>query len=396
MSNDEVKPAPDAQAGDALGVFGKYLTLWVALCMVAGSALGVLLPDVATALAEAEVAKISIPIGVLIWIMVYPMMVAVDFGAVADLRREPRGLLVTTLVNWAVQPFLMFGLAMLFFRVAFASVMPEDLQKEYVAGSVILGGSPCTAMVFVWSQLANGDALYTLVQVAVNDLILLVLYVPTVALLIGATGVGLPFGTVGLSVACFIVLPLVAGVLTRRSLLLRSDGPEALQRFERLTKPATVVALLATLVLIFMFQGQRMVDRPGHVALIAIPLSLQNYIAFALAYLACWALRVRHSVAAPAAFIASSNFFELGVAVAISTYGPESGATLANVVGVLVEVPVMLSLVWIAMRSKDWYNRRALSGSDGVADKADASLGKDALSGEGATVEMSSPTLAAV
>jgi ACR3 family arsenite transporter len=283
------------------------------------------------------------------------MMLEVDWASIRRVREHPRPLLVTTCVNWGVQPFIMFGLAVLFFRVVFASTIDDTaLAKQYVAGAAILGGSPCTAMVFVWSHLAAGDPSYTLVQVLVNDILIFVLYVPTLVLLLNATDIEVPYDTVVLSVALFVLVPFLFGSLAR-SQVLRRRGAAGVEALLRRLKPFTVFALLATLVLIFVFQGERITDNPLHILLIAVPETLQTYIVFAIAYSACWLLRIEHRFAAPASFIAASNFFELGVAVAISAYGLDSGATLANVVGVLTEVPVMLSLVAIANRTRHWF-----------------------------------------
>lgn len=309
-------------------------------------------PGIATALNKATVANISLPVAILIWLMVYPMTLDIDATALRGVFRQPKGILLTCAINWLVQPFSMFVIALLFFRGFYSGALDIDTQKQYVAGAVILGGSPCTAMVFVWSALSHGNAPYTLVQVVVNDAILLVLYAPTLFLLLGATRITVPYDTIVLSVVLFVVVPFTAGFLTRRTLLRKPDGTEALARLKSRLEPMGMSALLVTLVLIFIFQGETIAAYPVRILMIIPPLAIQTYGVFALALYGARRLRLPFDVAAPASYIASSNFFELGVGVAMSAYGINSGATLVNVVGVLVEVPIMLSLVWIAGKYK--------------------------------------------
>lgn len=332
----------------ALGTFERYLTLWVALAMIAGLAIGTLAPGLVQAIAAAEVANINLVVAVLIWAMVFPMMVGVDFGAVAGVARQPRGLIVTLVVNWLIKPFTMALLAVLFFDYVFAPwIAPED-AAQYTAGLILLGAAPCTAMVFVWSQLTRGDATYTLVQVSVNDLIMVVAFAPIVAFLLGVSEISVPWETLVLATVLYVVLPLVAGLLTRRAL----GSPKAIEAFTARVKPWSVVGLIATVAILFGLQGEVILSRPLVIALIAVPIVIQSYGIFALAYGAAYALKVPHKIAAPCAMIGTSNFFELAVAVAISLFGLNSGAALATVVGVLVEVPVMLSLVYFANRTR--------------------------------------------
>jgi arsenite transporter len=351
-----IKPA---QTSGGLGTFGRYLSVWVALCMVAGIGIGKLLPAAAAGLRGIEFGKgsqINAPIAVLIWLMITPMMMKVDFSSVKNVGRRPAGLLVTLFINWVVKPFSMALLAWAFFRVAFAAFITPAEADQYIAGCIILAAAPCTAMVFVWSHLTKGDAAYTLVQVSVNDLIMLVLFVPIVQFLVhGASSLVVPFNVLLTSVTVFIVVPLLAGVLLR-TLLLRRHG-QAWFEGVLLSKfaPVTIAALLGTLVLIFAFQADNITGRFFHVALIAVPITLQVYLNAGLAYgLMKW-LKVEHSVAAPGALIGASNFFELAVATAIALFGPESGAALATVVGVLVEAPVMLSVCAACNRTRHWF-----------------------------------------
>jgi len=332
----------------SMGRFERFLSLWVALAMVGGIALGLVEPGLMGAIAAAEVASINLVVAVLIWAMVYPMMVGVDFGAVAGVARQPNGLLVTLAVNWLVKPFTMALLAVLFFDHVFAPwIAPED-AAQYTAGLILLGGAPCTAMVFVWSQFTRGDATYTLVQVSVNDLIMVVAFAPIVAFLLGVTEITVPWNTLVLATVLYVLLPLLAGLLTRR--LLGSDA--AIAAFSARVKPLSMVGLVATVAILFGLQGEVILARPLVIALIAVPILIQSYGIFALAYGTAWALKVPHRIAAPCAMIGTSNFFELAVAVAISLFGLNSGAALATVVGVLVEVPVMLSLVAFANRTR--------------------------------------------
>jgi ACR3 family arsenite transporter len=332
-----------------LGAFERYLSLWVALAIVAGVALGNLAPGLFAAISGLELARVNLVVAVLIWVMIYPMMIQVDFGAVRDVGRRPRGLVITLVVNWLIKPFTMAALASLFLLHVFAGLLPEAEARQYIAGAILLGVAPCTAMVFVWSQLTRGDANYTLVQVAVNDLIMVVAFAPITALLLGVTDIVVPWETLLLSVVLYVVIPLGAGVLTRRAFTRRAPGE--LARLVGVLKPASILGLLGTVVLLFGFQATTIVERPLTIALIAVPLVLQSYGIFALAYAWAWAWRIPHPVAAPAALIGTSNFFELAVAVAISLFGLQSGAALATVVGVLVEVPVMLSLCALANRT---------------------------------------------
>ena len=345
--------APDEPATTGgLGTFEKLLSLWVALAIVAGVALGQLAPAVPEVLSRFEYAQVSLPVAVLIWAMIFPMMVQIDFGAIAGVGREPKGLLVTTGINWLVKPFTMFAIAYLFLMVVFAPLIPEELGRQYLAGAILLGAAPCTAMVFVWSYLTRGDAGYTLVQVAVNDLIMLVAFAPIVVLLLGVSDIAVPWDTVLLSVVLYIVIPLAAGWLTRIALI-RRFGIEWFDRvFMRRLAPVTPIGLIITLVLLFAFQGEIILDNPLHIVLIAVPLIIQTVLIFWLAYRAMQLLKVRHSIAAPGAMIGASNFFELAVAAAIALFGLQSPAALATVVGVLVEVPLMLALVRYANRTR--------------------------------------------
>ncbi|MDH4139656.1 MAG: ACR3 family arsenite efflux transporter [Coriobacteriia bacterium] len=339
--------------------FERYLTLWVALCIAAGTFIGSTWPRAVDGLAKLTIAQISIPVAVLIWLMIYPMMLQIDFASIARIGERKNGLVVTTVVNWLIKPFTMFAIAWFFFNVVFKPFITPDLAQQYLAGAVLLGAAPCTAMVFVWSYLADGDAAYTLVQVALNDLIMLVAFVPIVSLLLGVSGVPVPWDTLALSVVLFVVIPLAAGWLTRTSLM-KSYGREWFERsFLPRFGPITIVALLATLVIIFMFQGEIIVGNPLHILLIAVPLAIQTFLIFGIAYGWAYLWRIEHPVAAPAGFIGASNFFELAVAVAIALFGLTSGAALATVVGVLVEVPLMLALVWIAKRTRVAVCRRA-------------------------------------
>jgi arsenite transporter len=334
-----------------LPTFERYLTLWVALCIVAGVVLGNTLPAVFQTVAGWEYASVNLVVAVLIWAMVYPMMVAVDFGSLRYVHRRPKGLVITVVVNWLVKPFTMAALGVLFFEVVFADLIDPADAGQFIAGLILLGAAPCTAMVFVWSQLTRGDANYTLVQVSLNDIIMIFAFAPIVALLLGITDLQVPWETLLLSVGLYVVVPLAAGAATRAVLLGGADaarGEAAVHRFTAGVKPFSILGLLATVVLLFGFQGHVILERPLLIALIAVPLLIQSYGIFAIAYTAAWAWRVPHNVAAPCALIGTSNFFELAVAVAIGLFGLNSGAALVTVVGVLVEVPVMLSLVAFA------------------------------------------------
>jgi len=332
--------------------FERFLTLWVALAMVAGIAIGSLAPGLVALIAGAEVARVNIVVAVLIWAMVYPMMIGVDPKALGGVLRQPKGLAVTLIVNWLIKPFTMAALGVLFFENVFADLIsPEDAQ-QYIAGLILLGAAPCTAMVFVWSQLTRGDETYTLLQVSVNDVVMVFAFAPIVAFLLGVTDISVPWSTLVLSVVLFVVLPLIAGVWTR----LRLKEPGRIAGFQARIKPYSVGGLIATVAILFALQGQVILDRPLVIALIAVPILIQSYGIFALAYAAAFALKIPHRIAAPCALIGTSNFFELAVAVAISLFGLHSGAALATVVGVLVEVPVMLSLVAFANRTRARFN----------------------------------------
>jgi len=345
----------NATPAGGIGFFEKWLSVWVALCIVAGLALGSALPGLFGFLAKLEYAKVNLVVAVLIWAMVYPMMVNVDFASLRHIGDRPKGLVVTIIVNWLIKPFTMAALGVLFFEVVFADLISPADAQQYIAGLILLGAAPCTAMVFVWSQLTRGDATYTLVQVSVNDIIMIFAFAPLVALLLGVTDIAVPWETLLLSVVLYVVIPLIAGALTRQWLVGHARSGEsaaAVARFTGAIKPLSVLGLLATVVLLFGFQGQVILDRPVLIALIAVPLIIQSYGIFIIAYAAAWAWRVPFNVAAPCALIGTSNFFELAVAVAISLFGLNSGAALATVVGVLVEVPVMLSLVAFANRTR--------------------------------------------
>jgi ACR3 family arsenite transporter len=331
-----------------MSIFERYLSLWVALAMAAGIAIGNLFPGLVELAAAAEIAKVNIVVAVLIWAMVYPMMVGVDPGSLGGVFRQPKGLAITLVVNWLIKPFTMAALAVLFFDVVFADLIAPDDAQMYIAGLILLGAAPCTAMVFVWSQLTRGDENYTLVQVSVNDLVMVFAFAPIVAVLLGVTDIEVPWETLVLSVALFVALPLVAGIATRR----RLGTPPAIEAFRGKAKPFSVLGLIVTVVILFGFQGQTILERPLIILLIAVPILIQSYGIFALAYAAAFAMKVPHRIAGPCALIGTSNFFELAVAVAISLFGLNSGAALATVVGVLVEVPVMLSLVAFANRTR--------------------------------------------
>ncbi|MDO6731287.1 ACR3 family arsenite efflux transporter [Marinovum sp. 2_MG-2023] len=331
-----------------MNIFEKYLSLWVALAMAGGILLGNLAPGLIGAVAAAEVASVNLVVAVLIWAMVYPMMVGVDPRSLRDVAKQPRGLVITLVVNWLIKPFSMAALAVVFFQYVFAPWIPQENALQYIAGLILLGAAPCTAMVFVWSQLTRGDETYTLLQVSVNDLIMVVAYAPIVAVLLGVTDITVPWSTLVLSVLLFIALPLAAGLVTRN----RLGSEAAIDRFQARVKPYSVVGLIVTVMILFGLQGQVIVAKPLIILLIAVPIILQSYGIFAVAYAAAFAMKVPHRIAAPCALIGTSNFFELAVAVAISLFGLNSGAALATVVGVLVEVPVMLTLVAFANRTR--------------------------------------------
>ncbi|MDA0739393.1 MAG: ACR3 family arsenite efflux transporter [Nitrospirae bacterium] len=342
-----------------LGLFGRYLSLWVGLCILTGIGLGYGSPSLFQLVAEIEYANVNFVVAVLIWVMIYPMMTQVDFSSLKDLGRRPRGLCITLVVNWLIKPFTMAALGILFFEHAFAGLVEPDTAKEYIAGMILLGVAPCTAMVFVWSQLTRGDAGYTLVQVSINDLIMVFAFAPIAALLLDITDIVVPWETLLLSVVLYVVIPLVAGYITRQTLIKKDGNGEALQRFANHLEPFSIIGLLATVILLFGFQAQTILDQPLVIGLIAVPLLIQSYGIFFVAYGWSYLWNVPHNIAAPASLIGTSNFFELAVAVAISLFGLHSGAALATVVGVLVEVPVMLSLVTLANKTKGHFIQAA-------------------------------------
>ncbi|HBP38261.1 MAG TPA: arsenical-resistance protein [Clostridiales bacterium] len=338
-----------------IGFFEKYLTVWVILCMAAGVLIGRFLPAVPEFLSRFEYEQVSIPIAILIWLMIYPMMMKVDFASVKYIGKNPKGLYVTWATNWLIKPFTMYAIAYFFLFVVFKQWIAPDLAKSYLAGAILLGAAPCTAMVFVWSYLTKGNAAYTVVQVATNDLIILIAFSPTVAFLMGISGIKIPWGTLLLSVLLFVVIPLIGGVLTRVIVISKKGLDYFNHTFLPKFNNVTIAGLLLTLVIIFSFQGDVIIDNPLHIILIAIPLTLQTFLIFFIAYLTSKKLKLNHCIAAPAGMIGASNFFELSVAVAISLFGPKSPAALATIVGVLTEVPVMLILVKIANRTAHWF-----------------------------------------
>ncbi len=337
-----------------IGFFEKYLTIWVVLCMVAGVLIGKFIPGLPEFLQKFEYANVSIPIAILIWLMIYPMMLKVDFQSIKNVGKNPKGLFVTWIVNWLIKPFTMFGIAWLFFFVVFKELISIELARDYLAGAVLLGAAPCTAMVFVWSQLTDGDAAYTVVQVATNDVLILVAFAPIVAFLLGVSGVNIPWDTLIFSVVLFVVIPLTGGIVTRLSVTKKYGLNYFQDKFIPKFGNVTIIGLLLTLIIIFSFQGKVILDNPLHIIFIAIPLIIQTFLIFFIAYLASKALKLPHNIAAPAGMIGASNFFELSVAVAISIFGAQSPVVLATIVGVLVEVPVMLTLVKIANNTKGW------------------------------------------
>ncbi len=356
MENSNAISDPAQEPAATIGFFEKWLSLWVALCIGTGLLLGNLWSGLFEVLASWEYAKVNLVVAVLIWAMVYPMMVNVDFASLSHIGERPKGLAVTLLVNWVIKPFTMAGLGVLFFEVVFVDLIDPADAQQYIAGLILLGAAPCTAMVFVWSQMTRGDATYTLVQVSVNDIIMIFAFAPLVAFLLGVTDIAVPWETLLLSVVLYVLIPLLAGAATRHWLISRArreDGAQdVVDRFTAGIKPVSVLGLLATVVLLFGFQGTVIIAQPMVIGLIAVPLVIQSYGIFAVAYGLAWAWRVPFNVAAPCALIGTSNFFELAVAVAISLFGLQSGAALATVVGVLVEVPVMLSLVAFANRTR--------------------------------------------
>ncbi|GLC83306.1 ACR3 family arsenite efflux transporter [Lacrimispora brassicae] len=343
-----------------IGFFEKYLTIWVLICMATGILIGKFLPGIPEFLSRFEYAQISIPIAVLIWVMIYPMMMKVDFQSIKNVGNNPQGLLISSGTSWLIKPFLMFGLASFFFYVVFKTFIPTELAQSYVAGAVLLGAAPCTAMVFVWSNLTKGDPAHTLVQVAVNDLIILVAFVPIVSFLLGVTNIFVPWDTLILSIVLFVVVPLAGGFLTRYFMVKNKGEEYFTQRFIPKFDNVTTVGLLLTLVIIFSFQGDAILENPLHVLLIAVPLILQNVLTAAFAYWMCKVTKQPHNVAAPAALIGASDFFELSVAVAIALFGPTSPVVLVCTVGVLTEVPVMLLLVRFINKTKGWFHQNEL------------------------------------
>ena len=343
------------KSNQGIGFFEKYLTIWVILCMVVGVLIGKYLPGIPEFLGKFEYANVSIPIAILIWLMIYPMMMKVDFKSVRDVGKNPKGLYVTWVTNWLIKPFTMFGIAYFFFYVVFKGLIPANLAKDYLAGAVLLGAAPCTAMVFVWSHLTKGNPAYTVVQVATNDLIILIAFVPIVKFLLGVSNVSVPWNTLILSVVLFVVIPLVGGILTR-TFVVKNKGEEYFNKsFIPKFNNTTIIGLLLTLIIIFSFQGNVIINNPLHIVLIALPLIIQTFLIFFIAYIAAKILKLPYSVAAPAGMIGASNFFELSVAVAIALFGATSPVALATIVGVLVEVPVMLILVKIANNTKKWF-----------------------------------------
>ena len=341
--------------GKGLGVFEKYLTIWVAICIVIGIAVGQLLPIIPETLNKFEYYNVSIPIAILIWLMIYPMMLKIDFSSILNATKRPKGLIVTCTTNWLVKPFTMYAIASFFFFVVFKGIIAPDLAKEYLAGAVLLGAAPCTAMVFVWSHLTKGDPAYTLVQVAVNDLIILIAFAPIVAFLLGVGDVSIPFATLILSTILFVVIPLLLGYVTR-TIVIKNKGKDYFENvFLKKFDNVTIVGLLLTLIILFSFQGDTILNNPIHILLIAIPLTIQTFFIFGFAYIWAKLWKLPHNIAAPAGMIGASNFFELSVAVAVSLFGLQSGAALATVVGVLVEVPVMITLVKIANNTRECF-----------------------------------------
>ncbi|WP_342807700.1 ACR3 family arsenite efflux transporter [Alteromonas sp. M12] len=337
-----------------MGLFERFLSVWVGLAIIVGIFAGSIAPDAFAVIASFEYAHVNIVIAVLIWLMIYPMMVQIDFSSIKDVGKKPKGLVLTLVVNWLIKPFSMAFLGWLFFKGIFADWVDPQTATEYIAGMILLGVAPCTAMVFVWSQLIKGDANYTLVQVSLNDIIMIFAFAPIAGLLLGVTDITVPWDTLFLSVVLYVLIPLVAGVITRKKLD-KSDDHSKLEQFLATMKPWSIIGLLATVTLLFAFQSETILAKPEAIVLIAIPLLIQTYGIFAIAYFIAKKMKLPHNVAAPACMIGTSNFFELAVAVAISLFGLHSGAALATVVGVLVEVPVMLSLVWFANRTRHWF-----------------------------------------
>ena len=338
-----------------INFFDKYLTLWVTLCIVIGLFIGDKLPMIPQNLRKMEFFHISLPITLLIWLMIFPMMLKIDFSSLKHHIKQPKGVALTVVINWLIKPFTMYFIAYLFFKIIFQNFIGEELAKEYLAGAILLGAAPCTAMVFVWSHLVKGNSIYTLIQVAINDIIILFAFTPIVALLLGISNIVIPYDTLFLSVLLFVVVPFLMGFIVRHSLIKKRGYEYFENQFMAKFNSVTIIGLLLTLIIIFSYQGHIILNNPFHILLIAIPLVIQTFLIFFLSYAIAKLWRIKHSIAAPAGMIGASNFFELAVAVAISLFGLESGATLATVVGVLVEVPVMLVLVRIANSTKKWF-----------------------------------------
>ena len=338
---------------EGISFFEKYLSIWVFLCIIAGVTIGKFLPEIPNFLSRFEYAQVSIPIAILIWLMIFPMMLKIDFTSIVNSAKQPKGLTVTLVTNWLIKPFTMYAIALFFFKVVFKTLIDDNLATEYLAGAILLGAAPCTAMVFVWSYLTKGNPVYTLVQVAINDLVILIAFTPIVALLLGVSNVPIPYDTLFLSLVLFVIIPFSAAYITRRHII-RTNGKEYFEKnFLPKFSNITITGLLLTLVIIFSFQGDIILNNPLHILLIAIPLTIQTVMIFAFSYYWAKDWKLPHDIAAPAGMIGASNFFELAVAVAISLFGLNSGATLATVVGVLVEVPVMLALVKYANATKN-------------------------------------------
>lgn len=340
-----------------MGFFERYLSIWVALCIIAGVGFGVVFPHFFELIASLEIAHVNIVVAIFIWIMIYPMMVQIDFSTIKDIGKNPQGIVLTLVINWLVKPFTMAALGWLFFEGLFADFVSPETAQEYIAGMILLGVAPCTAMVFVWSQLTKGDANYTLIQVSVNDIIMIFAFAPIAGYLLGVSDIAVPWNTLFFSVILYVVFPLVAGVLTRTKLNQSNNDEAVLTKLLNKLKPFSIIGLLATVILLFGFQANTIIKQPLNIVLIAIPLTLQTYGIFIITYAIALKLKLKHNIAAPACLIGTSNFFELAVAVAISLFGLHSGAALATVVGVLVEVPVMLSLVAIVNKTKHWFDK---------------------------------------
>jgi len=341
--------------GKGLDIFGKYLTLWVALCIIAGVAIGQWFPDFPKTLSKFEYARVSIPVAILIWLMIYPMMLKIDFSSIVQATKKPKGLTITWVTNWLIKPFTMYLIASFFLKVVFRQWISPELATSYLAGAVLLGAAPCTAMVFVWSFLTKGDPAYTLVQVATNDLIILFAFTPIVAFLLGVSDVTVPYDTLFLFVVLFVVIPLATGYLSRKYIIQYKGKDYYENVFLKKFDNITIIGLLLTLIILFSFQGDIILGNPQHIVLIAVPLTIQTFFIFFFAYIWAKLWKLPHNIAAPGAMIGASNFFELAVAVAISLFGLDSGAALATVVGVLTEVPIMLTLVRIANSTRHWF-----------------------------------------